>query len=153
MRPRRVDIASPLRGACELAPPLLEIAVCGAAHDHAAGAGGDGLRESAVDDAGGDDVAGEGGDRGAGEGVGCCVGFLWGRRKVSGPSLKAGGVCRRTYSIDGGGVEGLVDEVGKPGEPEGDGGGIGEGGGGSGSEGEEEEEKGQDEREEQHSKP
>jgi len=71
LRPRGVHLARPCRGPCEFAPPLLEISICGAAHDHVSGPGGDGLGEGAVDDAGGDDVVGEVSDGGAGEGVGC----------------------------------------------------------------------------------
>ena len=75
LRPRGMNLARRCRGTRELAAPLLDISICGAAHDHVAGAGGDGLREGAVDDAGGDDVVGEVRDGGAGEGVGCQV---WG---------------------------------------------------------------------------
>lgn len=75
LRPSGVHLARRCRGTRKLAPPLLKIAICRAAHEHGAGAGGDGLREGAVDDAGGDDVVGEVGDGGAGEGLGCQV---WG---------------------------------------------------------------------------
>jgi len=71
-----VHLARRCRGARKLAPPLLEISIYGAAHDHGTGPGGDGLGEGTVDDAGRNDVIGEVGDGGAGEGVGRQVGGL-----------------------------------------------------------------------------
>jgi len=60
--------------------------------------------------------------------------------RMAGASAEGKGACRecsRTYSIDSGGVERLVDGVGKPREPE-RGGGVGDGGGGGGLKEEEE---------------
>lgn len=84
------------RSTRESAPPRLEVAGCGAAHENGAGAGGHGLGKGAVDDAGGNDVVGEVSDGGAGEGVGCCVGCL-GVRKLVGGCGKGGDVGDLRY--------------------------------------------------------